>query len=373
MARSDQQTRQTKGEESQSSVIVDCGEQSQFEPRAPFRSTTGKHSLSKCGWPSLAKVGRCLHAFAHALKSCGLWLSAVLLSSSTVSAFPTSEVKNPYLLRQGLFDCLQRRHEEPEVRASSFLVWSLRPCRCMPCLRLACLSPSRSLSVHISVCSSSSTSVLPFTPWSCGGPRLLTCFALLLPLFVISSMWPLACSLKILSSAESLISFWIFNVHKIGMYIRVSEKPRVFKCAYLMCLRSRPISGNNEEHSRFGHAKGASVSTFSSHSQARADRFTKHLPFRKAGTARIRAVTKFGNTVSHIGHTLEIVIVVTTSSFSPCVPLQNTACTSCATTASCDSKKSVHFLPRCVQHLHCFVLCVLSQALRRVLGAFLVA
>ena len=167
--------------------------------------------------------------------------------------------------------------------------------------------------------------------------------------------------------------FLDFNVHKIGMYFRVSGRPRVFKCAYLMCLRSRPISGNKEEHSRFGHAKGASVSTFSSHSQARADRFTKHLPFRKACTARIRAVTKFGNTVSHIGHTLEIVIVVTTSSFSPCVPLQNTACTSCATTALCDSKKSVHFLPRCVQHLHWFVLCVLSQALRRVLGAFLVA
>ena len=182
----------------------------------PFRSTTGKHSLSKCGGPSLAKGGRCLHAFAHALKSCSLWLSAVLLSSSTVSAFPTSEVKNPYLLRQGVFDCLQRRHEEPEVRASSFLVWSLPPCRCMPCLRLACLLPSRSLSVHISVCSSSSTSVLPFTPSSCGGPRLLSCIALLPPLFVISSMWPLACSLKILSSAESLISFWISTFTRLA-------------------------------------------------------------------------------------------------------------------------------------------------------------
>ena len=137
-----------------------------------------------------------------------------------------------------------------------------------------------------------------------------------------------------------------------------------------------PFQGTKEEHSRFGHAKGASVSTFSSHSQARADRFTKHLPFRKACTARIRAVIKFGNTVSHIGRTVEIVIVVTTSSFSPCVPPQNTACTSCATTALCDSKKSVHFLPRCVQHLHWFVFVSpfsgTSPSSRRVLGGVMV-
>ena len=33
VARGDQQTRKTKGEESPSSVIVECGEQSQFGPK----------------------------------------------------------------------------------------------------------------------------------------------------------------------------------------------------------------------------------------------------------------------------------------------------------------------------------------------------
>ena len=38
MARSDQQTRQTKGEESQSSGTTECGEQSKFELEEIFES-----------------------------------------------------------------------------------------------------------------------------------------------------------------------------------------------------------------------------------------------------------------------------------------------------------------------------------------------
>ena len=93
-----------------------------------------------------------------------------------------------------------------------------------------------------------------------------------------------------------------------------------------------PVSLKREEPSRPGHAKGVSFFAFSSHSQARADRFTKHLPLRKACTTWLRTVAKFENSVSHIGHTLEIVIVVT-HSFNPFVPPIERARTSRATLA----------------------------------------
>ena len=76
------------------------------------------------------------------------------------------------------------------------------------------------------------------------------------------------------------------------------------------------------EHSGSAHTKSDSVAAFSSHSQARTDRLIKRFPLRKACTTWFRAVSKFEKAVSHNGHTLEIVIVVTCS-FNPCVPPPN--------------------------------------------------
>ena len=63
------------------------------------------------------------------------------------------------------------------------------------------------------------------------------------------------------------------------------------------------------------------VSTFSSHSKARADRFMKHHPLRKACTAWVRALTKFEILSCTSKRALEIVIIVAYN-FSPCVPHQ---------------------------------------------------
>ena len=65
MARGDQQTRQTKGEESQSSVTNESGEQSQFEPNENHRSkgqmgeSQSHHQLWSCGAISCLK--ECSH------------------------------------------------------------------------------------------------------------------------------------------------------------------------------------------------------------------------------------------------------------------------------------------------------------------------
>ena len=55
-------------------------------------------------------------------------------------------------------------------------------------------------------------------------------------------------------------------------------------------------------------------------------------------------MTQFEKTVSHIGHT-SIIVIVVTYSFSPRVPPSQRACTSCATLTSCISKSSVHVSP----------------------------
>ena len=61
--------------------------------------------------------------------------------------------------------------------------------------------------------------------------------------------------------------------------------------------------------------------------------------------------------VSHIGHSLESVIAVACN-FSPCEPPQNKLCTSSATPAPCDSKKTpCTSFPLFVRHLYCYVLC----------------
>ena len=57
------------------------------------------------------------------------------------------------------------------------------------------------------------------------------------------------------------------------------------------------------EHSGSGQSNGASVSAFSSHTQARADRFKKHLPLRTTCTTW---VVKFEK-LFHIGHALDAV------------------------------------------------------------------
>ena len=80
-------------------------------------------------------------------------------------------------------------------------------------------------------------------------------------------------------------------------------------------------------------------------------------------------------TVSHIGHTSENVIVVTYS-LNPCVPHNERACTSSASLTLCVSRRSMHFSPFFVQHLHWHVLCVsfsrTSPSSRHVPGSGLV-
>ena len=89
----------------------------------------------------------------------------------------------------------------------------------------------------------------------------------------------------------------------------VCRGDHLFRCSqfYVPKLKTR-------EHSGSGQSNGASVCAFSSHAQARADRFIKHLPLRKACTTW---VVKF----EKLFHTLG-----THWTSSP-----KRACTSCAT------------------------------------------
>ena len=77
------------------------------------------------------------------------------------------------------------------------------------------------------------------------------------------------------------------------MLARLYYRETICSDATFNCLRCNTTSLKKEEHSKARQAKGGPVSTFSSLSQDRADRFTKHLPLRTACTTRVRAVTNF--------------------------------------------------------------------------------
>ena len=67
----------------------------------------------------------------------------------------------------------------------------------------------------------------------------------------------------------------------------------LLRCSCLTCFLIRFASFKTAEHSGSGHEKGASVSVCSFLSWACADRFTKHLAVRKAGTTCTLAVAWF--------------------------------------------------------------------------------
>ena len=125
-----------------------------------------------------------------------------------------------------------------------------------------------------------------------------------------------------------------------------------------------------KEHTGSGHAKDAATSALSSRSQAQADRFIKTFPAPKRLHYMKSRCEQIRKNVPHIGHALEIVIVVTYS-FTPCVPPSQWACTSCATLAVCVSKNSVHSSPTFDQHLHWYVLCVSFSGALRLVGLLL--
>ena len=72
----------------------------------------------------------------------------------------------------------------------------------------------------------------------------------------------------------SLFCYSWFRLQSMAIHCNrrgVSRGDHLFGCSCWVCRRSNTISVKTEEHSKPGHAKGASVSTFSSHSRDRAD------------------------------------------------------------------------------------------------------
>ena len=134
----------------------------------------------------------------------------------------------------------------------------------------------------------------------------------------------------------------------------------VHRCSCLTCFLNRFVPLKQAEHSGSGHKKGASVSAFSHiHGQVEVDSQSTFQFGRLATRALSPSPDSKKKTVSHTGHTLEIVIVVTYS-FSTCVPFKLWACTSCAALALCVSTNFLHLSPSFVQHLHRYILWVSS-------------
>ena len=92
------------------------------------------------------------------------------------------------------------------------------------------------------------------------------------------------------------------SISRVLPRLYLYPEDHLYKCSCFTCLRQTPFVEKREEYSGSRHAKSASLSFFSSHSQARADRLIKHLPLRDACTTLVRAVVKIGKRFTHRTH-----------------------------------------------------------------------
>ena len=145
-----------------------------------------------------------------------------------------------------------------------------------------------------------------------------------------------------------------FIVSGIPMFVLLARTylcrgDNLLRCSYLMCLRKSFVSLKRKPNTVGQDTnKGASVSTFSSHSWARAARFTKHLSLQKclhiASSRRCQIREDCFAHRAHIGgrHLRN----------APACISKDWACTSCATLASCVAPNSLHLSSSFAQHLH---------------------
>ena len=84
--------------------------------------------------------------------------------------------------------------------------------------------------------------------------------------------------------------FWDFNVRDVSACVLVPRRPSVLMLMFDVLQQIQFIEKKRSTPGQ-KRAKSGSVSADSSQSQARAGRFTKHLPLLKAYTTRVRTTT----------------------------------------------------------------------------------